>query len=136
MTRPDAGKPAGTGDDKREQARRDRRRANRRGRAAEVLAAIYLMATGHRVIARRFKTPVGEIDLIAVKRGRIAFVEVKQRATLADCEAAITGETRQRVRRAADWWLARQPRYQSYDLGFDLMFLPPWQRPVYLRDAL
>lgn len=113
-----------------------RRQANRRGQAAEALAAVYLTVAGHRIVARRFKTPVGEIDLIAIRRGRIAFVEVKQRATIADCEAAITGETRQRVRRAADWWLSKHPRYQSFDIGFDLMFVPSWRRPVYLRDAL
>jgi putative endonuclease len=57
-------------------------RAYRHGLLAETIAALLLRLKGHRIIARRYKTPVGEIDLVALKGKRLAFVEVKQRKTL------------------------------------------------------
>ena len=115
---------------------RKRRRSHRRGHLAEVAAAAYLMAKGHRILERRLKTPAGEIDLVAVKGRRLAFVEVKQRASFAECEAAITPRLRDLVRRAANLWLARRPRFHDYDQGFDLIFVTPWSWPRHLPDAL
>lgn len=114
----------------------ERQKRYRSGKSAEFIAAAYLMARGHRILARRFATSVGEIDLITIKAGRIAFIEVKRRATLSDCEASITGKLRQRVRAAANLWMARSPRYQNHEQGFDLVFVLPWRWPIYLRDAL
>ena len=94
------------------------------------------MARGHRILQRRFKTGAGEIDLITLKAGRLGFVEVKRRLTLADCEASITPKLRQRVRAAANLWMAKHPRYQASPCGFDLVFIQPWRVPVFLKDAL
>ncbi len=113
-----------------------RKRANQRGRASELAAVAALICRAHVILARRYKTPVGEIDIVARRGSRIAFVEVKQRPTRALCEAAVTAETRRRVRRAADLWLARNPRHQSLDIGFDTVFVTPWRLPIYLRDGL
>ena len=114
----------------------ERQSRYRRGRSSEFVASALLMAQGHRILARRYKTPSGEIDLITLKRGRVGFVEVKRRATLADCETSITPKLRQRVRRASDLWMARNTRYQGYDVGFDVVFVVPWLLPVFLRDML
>lgn len=108
----------------------------RRGHTAEFMAAAFLFAKGHRILARRFKTSAGEIDLITLKAGRVGFVEVKRRASLAECEASITPKLRQRVRRASDQWMAKHERYHRHDVGFDLVFVLPWQVPVWLRDGL
>jgi putative endonuclease len=114
----------------------ERQSRYRRGHTAEFAAAAYLIAKGHRILARRFKTGAGEIDLITLKSGRVGFVEVKRRASLAECEASITPKLRQRMRRAADLWLARNEKYQGHDLGFDLVFVLPWRMPVHLQNAL
>ncbi len=114
----------------------ERQNRYRRGYWAEYIAAAYLIAKGYRILARRFKTPAGEIDVIAIRGGRVAFIEVKHRATRGDCEAAVTPRLRQRVRRAADLWLAKRPHYQGLDLGFDLVFIVPRSWPIHLRDAL
>jgi putative endonuclease len=116
--------------------RMERRRRHNRGLNAEsIVAAVYIL-TGHRILGRRFKTPVGEIDLIALKKNRVAFIEVKRRPSTEDAEDAITLTMRRRVRRAADLWLARNPRYQKHDVGFDLVFVVPWRFPIIMRDAL
>lgn len=114
----------------------DRQSRYRRGHVAEVMAAAFLVAKGHRILARRFKTPAGEIDLITLKRGRIGFVEVKRRATLDACHASITPKLRQRVHRAAGLWMARRESFQNHDQGFDLVFVLPWRLPLYFPDAL
>ena len=64
--------------------RQARVRAYRSGVFAETLAALLLRLKGHRVVARRYKTPVGEIDLVALKGKRLAFIEVKRRKTAED----------------------------------------------------
>ena len=114
----------------------ERRRRHHSGLRAESIVAAVYMSTGHRILGRRFKTPVGEIDLIAIRKKRVAFIEVKRRQTAEDAEDAITLTMRRRVRRAADLWLAKNPQFQSYDIGFDLVFVLPWRFPIIMRDAL
>ena len=113
-----------------------RREAQARGHKAETWAALFLLVKGYRVLERRFKTPVGEIDLIARKGCRIVFAEVKQRATVELCEAAVTAETRRRVRRAASWWMGRHPQYQDFEQSFDLVFVTRRRLPQHLPNAL
>jgi putative endonuclease len=95
-----------------------------------------LRLRGYRILARRHKTPLGEIDLIAVRGRRVAFVEVKRRATREAAEAAITAGQRARVRSAAGLWLARNARYQSHDVGFDVVFLVARQWPRHIENVL
>lgn len=113
-----------------------RAKANRRGARAEFIAALILTLKGYRVLVRRYKTPVGEIDLIARRGRRVAFVEVKQRPSFEECEAAVTSQTRKRVRRAAAWWISRNSRYHEFDQGFDLIFVARGRIPRHLLNAL
>lgn len=116
---------------------RDRRRQRYRlGHYAEWAAALALTLRGYRILARREKTPLGEIDLIAVRGRRIAFVEVKRRATQEAAEASVTASQRARIRRAASLWLARNGRYQDFRQGFDIVFLVGRRWPRHLEDAL
>jgi len=117
-------------------SRTSRQRRYRKGWAAESFAVAYLTLKGYRLIDRRFKTHLGEVDLIMVRQKRVAFIEVKYRQTLALAEAAITGNLRQRVRRSADLWLAKHSRYQGYDVGFDLVLLCPWRWPHHNKNGL
>jgi putative endonuclease len=120
----------------RDRWRAERRARDRLGRRAEWIAALALTLRGHRILALREKTPLGEIDLIAVRGRRVAFVEVKRRATRAEAEAAVTAEKRARIRRAAGLWLAAHPRYQAYETGFDLVLLAGRGWPVHIANGL
>lgn len=113
-----------------------RRRAEAFGLAAERAAVLLLRAKGWRILARRLKTPLGEIDIVA-RRGRIvAFVEVKARPDLTAGLLALQPRQRQRLQRAATLFLGRQPRYaQGHDLRFDLIIVRPWRWPVHIADA-
>ena len=116
--------------------RNERRRRYWRGHLSEWIAAAVLIAEGYRILARRQKTPAGELDLIAVRGQRIAFVEVKRRATLEGAQASVTERQRRRIRRAADLWLARHPGYQSHEIGFDLVFVVGRRWPSHIENGL
>jgi putative endonuclease len=112
-----------------------RRAAERRGRRAETFVAWYLRAKGYSVLARRFKTPVGEIDLI-VRRGRaIAFVEVKHRPTEIEASEATPPAAERRIARAASYWLARHPEAAEADLRFDVVVSVPGRLPRHIMAA-
>ena len=122
-----------SGDDERVAERRARLR---RGRFSEALAAGLLLAKGYLILGRRVKTRAGEIDIIAVRGKRLAFIEVKRRASFADAEAAITYKQAARIRRAADHWLAHHPRHHGREQHFDVIFLVPGRWPRHIRDGL
>jgi putative endonuclease len=114
----------------------ERRRRVRRGRLSEAVAAAALMLKGYRILARRVKTRTGEIDIVAARGKRLAFVEVKRRATGEDAEAAITARQAARIRRAADHWLAHRPRYHGHEICFDVVFLVPRRWPRHVPNGL
>lgn len=88
----------------------------KKGLWAEIIAALYLMCKGYIIIKHRFKTPIGEIDLIAKKGDEIIFIEVKHRSHLSDMRTglyAITAKSQQRISRAADYFLQKNQKNQS-----------------------
>jgi putative endonuclease len=112
-----------------------RRAAERHGHRAENRAALALRLKGYRILARRFRTPVGEIDIIA-RRGRtIVFVEVKARATRDAALLAVTPAGRSRIIRAARFWLGRQPGAAGFDLRFDVILVMPRRWPAHMQGA-
>ena len=108
----------------------------RRGRISEWVAAAALLAKGYRILGRRVRTPYGEVDLIAVRGRRLAFVEVKRRATRSEGEAAITPRQAARIARAAEFWVSRNKAYGEHEHGLDVMFVTPNRLPVHVPDAL
>ena len=112
----------------------NRRRAERGGRRAEAIAAFWLQLKGWDVIARRVRTPVGEVDLVA-RRGRtVAFIEVKARATAAEAGFALDDYRLRRVAAAAE---ALAPRFvrAGDDMRVDAIFIVPWRLPRHLTNV-
>ena len=120
---------------KTENASPERVAAFRTGLSAESRAAAYLMAKGYRILAKRFRTPYGEIDLVARKRNLIAFVEVKARARLDDAAWAVTPRQQQRIINAAQAWLMAHPEHAEFDMRFDAMLIAPRSLPRHLLAA-
>jgi len=115
--------------------REDRQRAWRRGWWAETLCAVYLRLHGYRILSRRMRTPVGEIDVL-VRRGRVlAVVEVKARGDLALAAESVTDRQKQRLIRAAGWVVSGRPDLAALDLRFDVMLVAPWRLPRHVVDA-
>ncbi|MDR3510157.1 MAG: YraN family protein [Caulobacteraceae bacterium] len=105
------------------------------GRRAEVLAALWLMAKGYRILGFRLQTPQGEIDLL-VSRGRVlAAVEVKTRTSLEAALEAVSLSQRQRLRRAVSAFAARRKTLAQADIRLDLMALAPGRFPRHIPGA-
>jgi putative endonuclease len=109
--------------------------AFRTGLSAETRAAAYLMAKGYRILAKRFRTPYGEIDIVARKRNLLAFVEVKARASLDDAAYAVTPRQQARIIDAAQAWLMAHPEHAEFELRFDAMLIAPRRLPRHLLAA-
>jgi putative endonuclease len=115
----------------------ERRRAFRRGHLAETAAAWLLRCKGYRIVARRVRTPLGEIDLIA-RRGRTtAFVEVKERPTADVALEAVSPRQARRLIGAARYWLStRDPGATAEaDWRFDIVVVSPYLLPRHLPNA-
>lgn len=105
-------------------ASEDRQKAERRGRFAETLAAWYLRLKGYSVIARRYRTAVGEIDLIVRRGSTVVFVEVKRRTGEDEAIEAVTAKGRARIARAAAVWVAQNAGTLHLDHRFDVVVVP------------
>ena len=110
-------------------------RTERVGRLAEFASLVVLLFKGYRVIARRFRSPAGEIDLIVRRGRRIAYVEVKARRDAARAAESVGAPQRRRIRRAAAHFLKLRPDLAAFDQRFDVMLVVPWAVPDHIMDA-
>ena len=102
---------------------------------AEARAAEYLTACGYEVLAQRFKSPYGEVDLIARRGQLLAFIEVKARGTLDDAAYAVTVRQRKRIIDTSQVWLAANPGFETFELRFDALLIAPKRLPRHLIAA-
>lgn len=112
-----------------------RRAAHDRGLMAERLCALRLRLAGWRILARRYETPVGELDIVAKRGALIAFVEVKHRAVREGALETVTARQRRRIEDAASIFLSRHPNWRKLSLRFDVMVVTPWRWPSHVPDA-
>lgn len=106
-----------------------------RGLAAEKQAALYLRVKGYAVLEMRYKTPYGEIDIVARKGGVVVFAEVKLRKDADTAAEAIHARNQNRVRQAAALYLAAHPEYTALDARFDAVLLAPRCLPRHIENA-
>src|SRR5579859_5669943 len=109
----------------REAAAERRRQAYRAGRVAETLCVWLLRLKGYRVLARDWRVPVGEIDILARRGSVLAAVEVKRRGNLVDAAAAVGPRQQRRILRALEAFVARNPALGQLTLRFDVMLVAP-----------
>ena len=115
--------------------RLERQIAFRTGISAESRAAAFLIAKGFRILARRRRSPVGEIDIIARRRSLLVFVEVKARDRLDDAAWSVTDRQRLRIAAAAEVWLAQNADDRIRDIRFDAMLVAPGRIPRHIPAA-
>ena len=94
-----------------------------------------LRLAGWRILARRYATPAGELDIVAKRGALIAFVEVKHRKGREGVLETITARQRRRIEDAATIFLSRHPNWRKLSLRFDVMVVSPWRWPSHLPDA-
>ena len=115
--------------------RPERVAAFRVGLSAESRAAALLIAKGYRIVARRFRTPVGEVDIVARRGSVLVFVEVKARSRLDDAAEAVTDRGKRRIVAAAEAWLAQNPDDVNRDIRFDAVLVAPRRLPRHIEAA-
>ncbi len=113
----------------------ERKKAEKGGRRAETIAAWYLRGKFYAIVKQRYKTPVGEIDLIATRGRTTIFVEVKSRKNPGMEFDALASVNQGRIGRAAKFFLAQNPQLAENSLRFDVIFLAPFNWPHHLRGA-
>lgn len=112
-----------------------RRKAFRFGLGAETRAVWLLRLKGYAILARRWRTPGGEADIVARRGATLVFVEVKARADLIAAREAIGPAQQRRIAAAASAWLARHPADMARILRFDAVFVAPARWPVHIVSA-
>ncbi len=105
------------------------------GISAESRAALFLIAKAYRILARRWKTPFGEIDIVARRRNDLVFFEVKARDTFAGAAEAVTERNKQRIVAAAELWLAHHPQDAQRAIRFDVILMLPGKMPRHIVNA-
>ena len=109
--------------------------AFRLGLSAESRAAALLVAKGFRILARRWRSPAGEIDIVARRRRLLVFVEVKARDTLDGAAESVTPMQKRRICAAAEAWLAANPDDSVTDMRFDAVLVAPGRLPRHIPAA-
>jgi putative endonuclease len=115
--------------------RPERVEAFRLGLSAESRAALFLIAKAYRILARRWKTPFGEIDIVARRRGVLVFVEVKARDSVDEGVEAVTERSKRRIIGAAELWRARHPDHANGEIRFDVVVVSPGKMPRHIANA-
>ena len=115
--------------------RPERQAAFRLGISAESRAAAFLIAKGFRILARRWRSPLGEIDIVARRRHLLVFAEVKARASLAEAAESVDERQRRRIAAAAEIWLAVNPDKTIFDIRFDAILVAPGKLPRHIPAA-
>jgi putative endonuclease len=115
--------------------RPERVAAFRTGLSAESRAAALLVAKGYRIVSRRFRSPVGEVDIVA-RRGRtLIFIEVKARSTLDGAAESLLPRQQRRIAAAAAAWLAKCPDDAESHIRFDAILVAPGRIPRHIEAA-
>lgn len=114
---------------------RTRQTAERRGRFGEIVATFWLALKGYRIVARRYRTHAGEIDIIATRKNLAVFVEVKARRREDLAVDAVGAQAQARIRAASDVWLSRQPDAARLSQRYDIVAVLPWRLPRHFPDA-
>ncbi len=96
------------------------------GQRGEELAERFLRRTGLKAVACRYRTPVGELDLVMLDHDTVVFVEVKTRHDdrAADPAVAVGARKRQRLVRAAQWFLHAR-KWEQRRCRFDVVMVRP-----------
>ena len=115
--------------------KRSRQQAHDHGHRAEVIALWFLRLKGYRLLAQRFKTSTGEVDLIMRKGDTTVFIEVKARATVDQSMFAVTPHQSRRIASAAATYATRDHKAAQGFQRFDIVAVPSYLWPTHIKNA-
>lgn len=112
-----------------------RRQAEKSGRRGEAVAALMYRLYGYRILQTRFKTKLGEIDLIARKKDVIVFIEVKHRRDYETGVYSVTSAQTRRIDGAANLFMARLRGVDHCERRNDIVITGARFWPHRIKDA-
>jgi len=107
----------------------------KRGHRAELLCRLALRLKGYKILARRYKSHQGEIDIVAARGTTLAFIEVKARPSLEAASEAVSEQQQLRLSRCASLFLAHNRGFSRHMMRFDVMLVIPWHWPLHIENA-
>ena len=113
-----------------------KRQSVKKGRRAEIIAALYLRLKGYRILARQIRNHYGEIDILARKGKTLIAVEVKFRPTLDAGLQAVGRVQQERISRALNAIAAKEKAYHQLDQRRDVVVVQNFiSRPIHVKNA-
>ncbi|HPF45389.1 MAG: YraN family protein [Alphaproteobacteria bacterium] len=122
-------------------AKQSKKKAYKLGHYAEFFATLILRLKGYSIVARRYKTKVGEIDIIARKGALTIFCEVKARDDYSKAAYSLSQKQINRINRAAEYYMAHLksgPDHNNFENNLyrcDMILIIPWRWPVHIKNA-
>ncbi|MDR1551064.1 MAG: YraN family protein [Holosporaceae bacterium] len=107
----------------------------RKGLFCERVAVFFLLIKGYRILARRYKTVCGEIDIIARKRDTVVFLEVKSRKNIEKCYNAITKRQLARIQRSSEIFMRRANNLSNCSRRYDVILIADWEWPIHIENV-
>ncbi len=104
------------------------------GLYAETFAVLYLRCKLYKILARRYKTSHGEIDIIAQRGKHVVFIEVKARKKKHDLHDVLSTRQQFRIANAANDFIAKHKKIRDHNLRFDLIIVAPGCYIRHLRN--
>ena len=93
------------------------------GKIGEILAIIFLLFKGYKIIAHNHRNYFGEIDIIAKKGKNLVFLEVKSRKKIFDVRQVVSFWQQKRIVNAGDYFWLKNKKYQNCNVRFDLIVI-------------
>jgi putative endonuclease len=106
-----------------------------KGYLGEFLAICLLKIKGYKILARRYKTVCGEIDIVAQKCDIVAFVEVKSRKSIDKCYNAVTNKQLRRIQRTSEIFLRKNQKFSNYFSRYDVVLVSDWKLPIHIENV-
>lgn len=106
------------------------------GNFAETIAAWYLRLNFYRILARRFKTKIGEIDIVVKRLNTISFIEVKYRKDSKFLFETVTQMQIKRIKNAAELFLIKHPYYNNCKKNIAVIYMNKYFWPRYRQVIL
>ncbi len=115
--------------------KRSRQAAEKHGHLAELVALWFMRCKGYKLLAQRYKSPAGEVDLIMRRGDTTAFIEVKARMTVDEAILAVTTYQSRRIATAAAFYTSQYDRAAKSYCRFDIVAVPSYLWPTHIENA-
>jgi putative endonuclease len=106
-----------------------------KGIIGELIASVFLLLKGYRILETRYKTKWGEIDIIAKKRNVIVFVEVKSRKSDEKCYNAIVAKQLQRIQNASLMFMNKNRKFSENQTRYDVILISKYNLPIHVENV-